>query len=186
MDKKTLRKKLKATLENIDNDKRREVTHKLLTQLIHSDLWNQAQTVGVTVSGGFEWDTISIIEQGWKDGKTIVVPKCIPEIRQLDFYQIDNFEQLEDSFYNLREPNPLITTKVEKQDIDLLIVPGIGFDKRGFRIGFGGGYYDRFLANFPNKTVSICYSKQLIDKFPNEPYDMPVQTILTENGFVDK
>lgn len=186
MDKKELRKVAKERLSNIDNKTRKKISNQLIRQLVSSDLWKQAGTIGVTVSSGFEWDTEPIIEQGWKEGKTIVVPKCTPRNRQLDFYHLENFDQLEDSFYNLREPNPDVTTKVDKQAIDVLIVPGLLYDKRGYRIGFGGGYYDRFLADFPNKTVSVFYSEQLLDEVPNELYDLPVQALLTEKGFVEK
>ena len=186
MDKKELRKVAKERLNNIDSTTRKRISNQIVHQLISSDLWKQADTIGVTVSSGFEWDTEPIIEQGWQEGKTIVVPKCTPENRQLDFYHLENFDQLEESFYNLREPNPARTTKVNKQAINLLIVPGLLYDKRGYRIGFGGGYYVRFLTDFQNKTVSIFYSEQLLDEVPSEPYDLPVQALLTEKGFVEK
>ncbi len=186
MDKKAIRKGIKNKLLNISLDLRERISNDMVTQLFASELWREAKVVGVTVSGGFEWDTAAIIERGWQEGKTMVVPKCIPEFRKLEFYKLENFEQLEESFYNLREPNPKRTSRVEKQEIDLLIVPGIAFDKRGYRIGFGGGYYDRFLTDFPNKTISIFYSEQLFDHLPNTSFDIPVQALLTENGFIKK
>lgn len=184
MDKKALRRLGKEILVNLSGEEREAVTEKLANQLFESTLWKEANTIGVTVSAGFELDTAPIIEQGWKDGKAIAVPKCIPNLRQLDFYGLENFEQLEDSFYSLREPNPELTEIIDKQEIDLLIVPGLIYDKRGFRVGFGGGYYDRFLVDYPNKTISIFYSKQLTDEAPNETFDIPVQHLLTEKGFV--
>lgn len=184
MEKKDIRKQLTAKLINIDTDTRANITKNLVKKLVSSDMWKQAECIGITVSGGFEWDTAPIIEQGWKEGKTILVPKCFPEHRRLEFYRLESFDQLEDSFYNLREPNPEVTEKVEKKDIDLLIVPGLGFNESGYRVGFGGGYYDRFLSDYPNKTLSILSSEQLLHDLPVESFDIPVQSLLTEKGFL--
>ncbi|MHA6251569.1 5-formyltetrahydrofolate cyclo-ligase [Oceanobacillus sp. CAU 1775] len=184
MNKKELRELGKEILLNIAAEEKQIITEKMVNELFLSTLWKEAKTIGVTVSTGFEWDTTPIIERAWEEGKSVVVPKCIPEIKRLDFYRLNSFNQLEDSFYNLREPNPALTTKVEKQEIELLIVPGLIFDKQGYRVGFGGGYYDRFLTDFPNKTVSVFYSEQLIDEVPKASYDIAVQHLLTEKGFV--
>lgn len=184
MDKKEIREIVKDKLINIAPDLREEITKNIAGQLFASKEWKGADTIGITVSGGFEWDTTSIIEKGWREGKIITVPKCIPEVRRLDFYQLKNFNQLEQSFFNLREPNPQLSEKVKNEDIDLLIVPGLGFDRRGYRVGFGGGYYDRFLEDFPNKTISIFYSEQLFECVPDESFDIPVQSLLTEKGSV--
>ena len=184
MDKKELRKYAKNLLSSLSMDKRKEISAMLVENLTTSEIWKNANTIGVTVSGGLEWDTTPIIEQGWREGKIIAVPKCIPETRGLDFYRLEAFQQLDESYFNLREPIPEQTVKISKEKIDLLIVPGLIYDKRGYRVGFGGGYYDRFLADFPNKTVSILYSGQLKDEIPNEPFDIEVQHLITENGFI--
>ncbi|WP_156854749.1 5-formyltetrahydrofolate cyclo-ligase [Oceanobacillus sp. AG] len=184
LDKLNLRNLAKDRLTNLSSVERAEIEEKIVQNLTSSDLWNQASTVGVTVSGGLEWDTEPLIRKGWQEGKTVTVPKCVPEERRLDFYQLDDFEQLEASYFNLREPNPHETVKVEKREIDLLIVPGLIFDKRGYRVGFGGGYYDRFLTDFPNRTVSVLYSGQLVEEVPAEPFDIPVDYLVTENGFL--
>lgn len=186
MNKKELREDIKTKLINLDSNTREEISNKLAEHLLQSDLWKNASTVGITVSGGIEWDTEPIIRQGWKEGKRMVVPKSIHKTRELHFYQLEDYDQLEVVYYNLREPNPEVTERVDKQEIDLLIVPGLVYDKRGYRVGFGGGYYDRFLADFTNKTVSMFYSKQLVDELPDESFDIPVQTLLTENGFISK
>lgn len=184
LDKKQLRKVAKEKLAGIPDDERKEINVKLFRNLNATDWWKEAAVIGVTVSGDLEWDTKPIIRQAWQEGKTVAVPKCIPETRKLDFYKLEDFNQLEESFFQLLEPIPEQTEKLEKHSIELLVVPGLLYDARGYRIGFGGGYYDRFLANFPNRTVSILHSEQLIDEIPNEPYDVPVQQLITENGVV--
>lgn len=184
MDKKQLRKVAKEKLAGIPDDERKEINVKLVRNLTATDWWKEAVVIGVTVSGDLEWDTKPIIRQAWQEGKTVAVPKCIPETRKLDFYKLEDFNQLEESFFQLLEPIPEQTEKLEKHSIELLVVPGLLYDARGYRIGFGGGYYDRFLADFPNRSVSILHSGQLIDEIPNGPYDIPIQQLITEKGVV--
>ncbi|MCR2845291.1 5-formyltetrahydrofolate cyclo-ligase [Heyndrickxia coagulans] len=184
MDKAEIRREMIGWLKRLDFSEKQAIEEKLQQILFSSGLWKNAGTVGVTVSQHFEWDTKRIIETGWAQGKTICVPKCVPKEKELVFYRLDDFAQLEKSFFNLLEPKPEETAKIEKQAIDLLIVPGLVFDKKGFRIGFGGGYYDRFLAGFPNQTVSLVHSYQLKEHVPSESYDIPVRQIVTETGML--
>ncbi|UJZ88404.1 5-formyltetrahydrofolate cyclo-ligase [Heyndrickxia coagulans] len=184
MDKAEMRREMIGWLKRLDFSEKQAIEEKLQQILFSSGLWKNAGTVGVTVSQHFEWDTKRIIETGWAQGKTICVPKCVPKEKALVFYQLDDFTQLKKSFFNLLEPEPEETVKIEKQAIDLLIVPGLVFDKKGFRIGFGGGYYDRFLAGFPNQTVSLVHSYQLKEHVPSESYDIPVRQIVTESGML--
>ena len=184
MVKKEIRKKTIDILRNLSLEQKNEIEKKLRFQLFESDLWKQARIIGVTISGGFEWDTRTIIEKGWKQGKTIAVPKCYPEEKRLEFYQFTTYEELEKVYYNLLEPKPVEQNRIQKELMDLIIVPGIVFDQNGYRIGFGGGYYDRFLATYEGITLSLLSKKQVIDKFPSEPYDIPVKHLLTENGWL--
>ena len=75
---------------------------------------------------------------------------------------------------------------VEPNDIDLLIVPGIAFDSEGFRMGFGGGYYDRFLQSFKGNTVSLAFQEQIVSNLPKEDHDIPVEKIITDEGIFIK
>ncbi|GER65557.1 hypothetical protein BpJC7_17350 [Weizmannia acidilactici] len=184
MDKTELRKSMIAYLKSLDAREKQNIEEKLHARLFSSNLWNHAKTIGITVSQGFEWDTKPIIETGWGQGKTVCVPKCVPEEKKLLFYRLDLFGQLEKSFFNLLEPKTNETEQVDKQKIDLLVVPGLVFNTKGYRIGFGGGYYDRFLADFPNDTVSLVYSEQIREDLPLQSYDIAVKHIVTENGIL--
>ncbi|GAB3795509.1 5-formyltetrahydrofolate cyclo-ligase [Virgibacillus kimchii] len=156
-----------------------------LKRLTDSNIWKEAKTIGITIAQGFEWDTKPLIEAGWKDRKTVAVPKCSPKGKKLTFYQLEDYSQLEVVYYNLMEPKPEETVRITKQDIDVLFVPGLLFDRQGYRVGFGGGFYDRFLIDFPNKTVSMLHSSQLMDSIPKESFDIPVQYLMTENGWLE-
>ncbi|WP_325058516.1 5-formyltetrahydrofolate cyclo-ligase [Lentibacillus cibarius] len=184
LDKKNLRKKAITLLKNIPDSERRKIEQKLKDNLVTTNAWKTAEVIGITVSKGFEWDTKPIIQTAWKEGKTVCVPKCLPKERKLDFYVLDTYDQLETVFHDLLEPNPDATERVDKEMIDLLVVPGLLFDNNGFRIGFGGGYYDRFLTDFSNRKLSLASTKQIVEHFPPDSFDIPVESIITENGIL--
>src|SRR5699024_4104882 len=105
---------------------------------------------------------------------------------KLVFYKIDSFEQVEKQLHGLQEPISEETIAMEKSQIDLLVVPGLVFDKAGFRIGFGGGYYDRFLVDYPNETVSLLSQSQLVNEIPVEEFDKPVEYLIVENQIMKR
>lgn len=180
MEKARLRKWMIAKLMGFSENERKHIDQLLLTGLLETSLWKNANTIGITISGGFEWDTEPIIQAAWQTHKTVCVPKCMPREKKLTFRRITKFSELEKAHFNLMEPIPEKTETISKNNIDLLLVPGIVFDRQGYRIGFGGGYYDRFLTDFPNDTLSLIHSIQLIDHIPKESFDIPVGYILTE------
>ncbi|ALX48086.1 5-formyltetrahydrofolate cyclo-ligase [Lentibacillus amyloliquefaciens] len=183
MEKTELRNNMIQQLKKLPDSERTKIEQALAENLTDSDVWKQSNTIGITVSNGFEWNTKPIIEAAWQQGKLVCVPKCLPKKRQLNFYELNSYDQLEVVYHNLLEPKPEITEEMSKDRIDLLVVPGLLFDKNGYRIGFGGGYYDRFLTDFPNRKLSMAATIQLVNKLPRDPFDIPVEEIITENGF---
>src|SRR5690625_5859264 len=125
-------------------------------------------------------------KEGRGQRETCVNPKTYPDERTLIFYKISSFEQIEKQHHGLQEPNPDKATAMQKSQIDLLIVPGLVFNKAGFRIGFGGGYYDRFLVDFPHETLSLLSQSQLINKIPVEHFDKPVEYLIVENKIMKR
>lgn len=185
MDKKRIRKSMITYLQTIPLSERKIIEKKLTNNLLATKMWENAQTVGITISQPDEWNTRNIIEAAWKQDKIVCAPKCDPDNKEMLFYQLNSYDQLETVYYNLQEPNPKLTNKIYKEKIELLIVPGLAFDRKGYRVGFGGGYYDRFLVNYPNVTVSLLSKKQLVDQVPKDQYDLPVQHLITNNGKVN-
>lgn len=181
-EKQLLRQKMISFLKNISSEEKAAIEKKLEENLFKSEEWKAAKRVGVTLSQGFEWNTLGIIEQAWQEGKIVCAPKCIPQQKAMIFYDFTNRKQLEKGFYNLIEPKPHETKEVRKTEIDLVLVPGLIFDKKGYRVGFGGGYYDRFLKDFPNHTAALICSKQVTSVLPIEPFDVPIQKIITEKS----
>jgi len=183
MDKKELRKTALKHQKELNKEIKKEIEHQLTKQLLTTDLWKNAKTIGITMAMEFEWDTRLIIEAGWKEDKVICVPKTVIEDKKLKFYQINSFDELELSTYHLMEPT-VASFEIKKSLIDLLVVPGLLFDKQGYRLGFGGGYYDRFLVDFSNETIALCGRNQLVDHLPVDYHDIPVSHLLTENGII--
>lgn len=109
----------------------------------------------------------------------VVVPKCTPIDRSMIFYEIQSFDQLERVYMHLLEPNPLKTKAVASQNIDLLVVPGIVYSQQGYRIGYGGGYYDRFLTKFKGDTLSLAFDIQVVNDVEYDVFDLPVNKIIT-------
>ncbi|MCR2820396.1 5-formyltetrahydrofolate cyclo-ligase [Lederbergia panacisoli] len=184
MDKKAIRKKYKDTLKSIDRITYEHDSYLIANNLFESNEWKDADIIGITISHFPEVDTWQLIRKAWKEGKKIVIPKCYPTEKKMEFRQITSFKQLETVFFGLFEPIEAETTKFNHRDIELLIVPGLVFNRKGYRIGFGGGYYDRFLTDFSGATVSLCFSIQLLDNIPMENHDIPVKKIITENEII--
>ncbi|MFC7320884.1 5-formyltetrahydrofolate cyclo-ligase [Halobacillus campisalis] len=185
MEKKLLREKGKLLLKAMDQHEKQSIESRLHEELLQSKQWAEAETVALTVSFSHEWDTYTIIEEAWSTGKQPVVPKCDPITKKMTFYKLKDFTQLETVYYGLKEPSPELTVPVSKDDIQLVIVPGLIYDRKGFRIGYGGGFYDRFLKDYNGVSLSILAKKQLVDEVPTESYDVPVHYLITENGLTD-
>lgn len=184
MDKKLFRKTILMKLQTLS-----EKDYSIKSAMIHNKLINQeeikkAQIVALTISNFPEVNTKRLIEALWKLGKNIAVPKCDPKTKKMDFYIFDDYNQLEVVYMNLQEPIVESTTKVEKEQIDVLISPGVVFDLTGYRIGFGGGYYDRFLQDFTKPTISMAFDVQIVEKIPVDAYDLPISTIITEERII--
>lgn len=169
-------------LTSLPEVRKKQIEKKLSRNLFNSKLWKKANVIGLTCSTEIEWNTMPIIQKAWSEGKGVAVPKTDSTKSTMKFYLIKNEGQLKVGYGNILEPIIELSRFIDKFEIDLLIVPGIVFDKYGYRIGFGGGYYDRFLTNFTNETVSLLSSKQLVDKLPIEKHDINVQYLITETG----
>lgn len=103
---------------------------------------------------------------------------------KMEFYKIDSLDDLNLGNYGILEPKIQTKNIVKKNEIDLLIIPGVVFDRNGYRIGYGKGYFDRYLADFHNITLSLVSQNQLIDSIPTDSYDINVDYLISENGII--
>lgn len=182
MNKSEWRKKIKQMLLLTKEDERRNKSNAISNHLFDTQEWKKAQSIGITVSRKFELDTAFIITKAWDEGKKVVVPKCYSADKQMDFREIRSYGELENVYMDLFEPKMDATELITSDQIDLIIVPGLVFDKRGYRIGYGGGYYDRYLQTYQGSKISLAYSFQTTDTLPHEEFDIPVDQIITEDG----
>ncbi|ESU70574.1 hypothetical protein T260_18845 [Geobacillus thermopakistaniensis] len=148
-------------------------------------LWQTARTIAMTVSRETEVNTLPIMEQAWREGKTIGVPKCDPRAKTMSFRRLESFAQLEKAYAGLFEPIEKQTTPIDRDEFDLIIVPGVCFAKTGYRIGYGGGYYDRYLPGASAVTAALAYSFQVMDDIPAEEHDVPVKFIIFGHFFIN-
>ncbi|MHC0035913.1 5-formyltetrahydrofolate cyclo-ligase [Pseudoneobacillus sp. C159] len=179
MNKKEYRSILMEELKKLSKPQHEQFSYEIANKLFSNPLWLEATTIGITVSRFPEVDTFQIIRKAWEQNKRVSVPKCHPKDRTMSFHAINQFTQLETVYYGLLEPIEANTLKVASDEIDLLIVPGLAFSKSGYRLGFGGGYYDRFLVNYRGNTVSLAFPQQIREDVPIEDHDIPVKQIIS-------
>ena len=134
-----------------------------------------------------EVDTYPLATWCLNNGKTVIAPYCIRETRQIIPFKINNLTtDLVKSAFGVMEPKHDLLEKANIEDIDLIIVPGVVFDKHCNRIGFGAGYYDRFLSkrlkNTP--TIGIAYDYQIVDNISIGEYDVPLDFIITDKRII--
>ncbi|MGM0897077.1 MAG: 5-formyltetrahydrofolate cyclo-ligase [Bacillota bacterium] len=185
MEKAALRKSVIAEMNNFTKSQHADMSSAILAKLLEDPAFHEAGTIGVTISRHPEVNTIPLIEECWRRGKRVAAPKCFAKNRTMEFRIIDHLDQLEVVYMDLLEPMEKQTTAIGAQAIDLLIVPGVVFTEAGYRIGFGGGYYDRYLEGYNGATRSLAFDMQLTDELPIESHDIPVDGIITEKRIID-
>lgn len=164
-----IRQNMIKKLKNFDLLEKRHQTEMILSNLTASKTWKSAKKIALYLPQDFEFDLSALFNE---NDKIIVVPKTLPE-RKMIFVRFDEKDLVRTKF-GILEP----TSNVAEIP-DLIVVPGLAWNSSNHRIGFGGGYYDRYLANFSGKTVSLAYDFQLQD-FEAENHDIKVGEIFSE------
>lgn len=185
MEKQKLREQVLKQLHQLSPSDHEQKSALIQKRVLASDEFKYAKTIGITLSRFPEVATHHLIEFAWQCGKRIAIPKCISSTREMDFRLIDSFDQTEVVYMDLKEPCVDLTESVPPEEIDLQIVPGVVYSPEGYRIGFGGGYYDRYLAGYPFQTISLAFERQILDNVIREPHDFPVSYLYTEVRIID-
>lgn len=176
MEKQTVRKKGLVELQLLaKNNLLKNRKEQELSQLLFADtLWLKSQVIGLTKPMPIEFDNHLIIETAWADGKQIVMPKVVKN-DQMTFHLITPHTRFEKTAFGVEEP--IHAPIFPSEDIDLLLVPGVAFMTSGYRIGFGGGYYDRFLARYLIPSYSLVFKEQIQEDWQIEDFDVPVNKV---------
>lgn len=164
--------RLKELQQNIELKRRKE--NEISQLLFNDDLWKKSNVIALTKPMEIEFDTSAILKQGWSQGKQMVMPKVIGD-GQMTFYRILSETIFKKSSFGIEEPIDAQPITVEA--IDLLVVPGVVFKRQGFRIGFGGGYYDRLLLKFQGASCSLVFKEQIREDWQEESFDIAVEKL---------
>lgn len=184
--KKWLREEALQQRNGLSLTERREKSEKITAHILESCPYQKAQRVFVFVSMGSEVETREILRRAWQDGKTVAVPKTAKG-RQMFFLPITDFADLQEGIFGVMEPMGDERAEILPQTGDLFLVPGLLFDKRGYRIGYGGGYYDRYFEKHQGldfRKIGIAFAFQLWEApLPAEEFDVPIDELVTEKGW---
>lgn len=180
MDKKTLRHIIQQKIKKLSETERKNKEKVLYEKLFENKNFKNANCIALTIPFGTEINTYPIIEKLFSCNKVVCAPICEKETKKMTFYRIKSLDDLIDGYYGIKTPPEIKENIIEKDNIDLILVPGVGFDSKNFRIGFGGGYYDRYLKDYNGHTISLAFKEQIIDKVPKNEFDLPVELVITD------
>jgi 5-formyltetrahydrofolate cyclo-ligase len=185
MDKAALRRKLMDCLLAIPSEQRNERSRKACRNLISTEQFQGASTIMMFLSLQHEVDTSEAILHAWQLGKAVAVPKISWQQRHMIAVQINSLETgFSTASSGLR--SPISGMPVPFGEIDLVVTPALGFDKKGNRLGRGGSYYDRFFANDELKAdrCGFVFAEQLLDSIPVTEHDEPVEILVTDEEII--
>ena len=175
MDKNELRALIKEQKRAMTLQQIEELSSKLAQKFFASEQYKNADSVYGYLPYNQEVRTIPILEQAIKDGKRVAVPKVIGD--EMVFILMDDLTCVQKGYAGI--PEPIANEPVAEDVHALVLMPGLAFDTKGHRIGYGGGFYDRFLDKEPNHpTVALCYAFQVFPELETETHDIPVDLVL--------
>ncbi len=182
--KQKLRAESKLYRNELSSNEKAELDSKISDHLFNTWQYKSCEVLLTYVSTEIEVDTREIISRALADGKRVAVPRCIDNTRLMDFYFIKDFDDLEGGYMGVLEPIPEKCEKMTDFSKGLCIVPALMFDLYGYRLGYGKGYYDRFLSNFCGETLGICYNRCVREKLPHGKFDKCVEIIITQSRII--
>ena len=175
MDKKELRTMIRQKKRELTPEQIEKASTDLVQQFLETELYRQAKTVYAYLPYNQEVQTVPIVEQALKDGKRVAVPKIYGDV--MKFIYLTDLQQVAHGYCGI--PEPVADGPIADDPCALVLMPGLAFDPEGHRIGYGGGFYDRFLSEEPgHPKVALCYDFQLLPSLETDPFDIPVDLVL--------
>ena len=192
LDKRELRRRLrKRRAELAEGEAGCRRSSAVQTRLLESVFWQKSRRVVLYVAVKGEVDTSLLLERAWKEGREVFLPRCRPEEPGLmDMIACCGPEELVPSRFGIPEPELSASSRLlsprelEDGEHTLIVVPALAFDRNGFRLGYGGGYYDRMLDAARCFSVGLTYHELLQDRLPRETWDRPVGAVCTEEDLL--
>ena len=182
LEKQRLREERLAARETLSEQERCVLDESITQKLLVTPEYAEAATVLTYVSVSSEVSTRMFIECALRDGKTVAVPRCLPG-HCLEFVAITSLDQLVPAPFNLLEPPKDLSALTEDQmNNSICIVPALLVDTKGYRLGYGAGFYDRFLSTYPCEKICLAYQQNLSKTMlPHTEFDVPIDTVITES-----
>ncbi len=177
-----LRKEIQKLRDSLTVSQREKKSKIIADRFIKTSKYINAKNILIYYPFRSEVDTTIIIERAIEDNKNIVLPKV--DNNKLKLFFVDSIpSQLEKGSYNIMEPIETACKEANIKELDLLVVPGVGFDKNFNRLGYGGGFYDRLLSDIKGdvKKIALCFDLQLVAAIPTSEHDLKVDAIITES-----
>lgn len=175
MNKKELRRHIREQKRAMTPELIAEKSARLGELFAASPLYQKATAIYGYMPYNQEVRTIPMLQQAIADGKRVAVPKCFGD--EMRFIWMEDLTQVEKGYAGI--PEPIADGPVADDEKALVLMPGLAFDPEGRRIGYGGGFYDRFLSQEPNHpTLALCYDFQMMDRLETEEFDIPVDCVL--------
>ena len=175
MDKKELRRSIRERKRAMTEEEIVSRSGKLTELFLASDAYKNAKTIYGYLPYNQEVRTVPLLQQAQKDGKRVAVPKCYGD--EMRFIYLDDLTRVEKGYANI--PEPIEDGPIADDETALVLMPGLAFDPQGHRIGYGGGFYDKFLAAEPSHpTLALCYEFQMLPHLETEEHDIPVDFVI--------
>ncbi len=192
MTKAEIRRYMKELRSNISDDERKTYDDAILQHFLCTKEYQHCKRLFCYISFGSELNTTAIIHQALQEDKQVYVPRVEAD-RRMEFYRLEDINNLQPSNFGVLEPlseetkRYQVTLHNEASHINLMLLPGLAFDTTGNRIGYGAGYYDRYLTRYPDKhfyKIAACYDFQLMEHIAAEEYDVKADAIITPTKWI--
>jgi len=176
--KEDLRKKYKKLRTELNNKSIKDKS--ICKNFLNSNLYKKSTTILCYYSTKEEIDTKKIIKKALSDNKKVALPKCLDKNGHMKFYYIKSINEVEKGLFNIMEPKT--NAEVTNFTNAIILVPGFTFDKNGYRLGYGKGYYDRFLAQNNLISIGLCYEEFINEELSISLYDQKIDFLISENN----
>ena len=179
-EKKVIRREILGARDAVTDDQRQHLSRKIRDRLLALPMITSARRIMLFLAFGSEVDTWLFLDQAVSLGKEVVAPVCVPASKDLALYPISSRDEARPGHWGILEPKQ-VGEAVSPSTLDVVIVPGVAFDLQGNRVGYGGGYYDRFLSQVGKAwKIGVCFDLQLLAKVPWEAHDVSIDALVTE------
>lgn len=182
MNKKALRSEIIERRKQISKEVRFSAPTIILEQLKNMPEFATASIISSFVSFRDELEMSDINQWILNNDKTLLLPYIDSKLKKMLFYKVTDLDSLIRNDYGILEPNPSVHERIDEQCIECVLTPGVAFDVNGYRLGYGGGFYDRLFSSIEKTTprIGVAFEVQFIDTLPTEAYDQPIHYLVTE------